>query len=511
MTTRRQFLSQSTAAGALAGLVGLNPLYAAASGGPKIRFYGSTQQVSGSCHLLECSQGLYLVDCGLFMGDIGDSDKENRELPFDPKQVKALFLTHAHTDHNGRLPFLYAKGFRGPVYCTDATRDLSKTMLDLSASLGKDDEAGPLFTAKDVKGLLGLVETVPYNEKIEKDGMTFRYTDAGHILGSAMVEVWIDGKKLLFSGDMGPTHTPILCQPTQHFGADAVLFESTYGPVPHEVVSYEAFGQRIREVTQRGGSVLLPTFAMHKTQCLVYTLHEMVKQGILDRNLPIYSDSGSAHTISATYDKYDRYFDSGAMNTLQQNKGTLFYHGKYREVRADQSLKSHADGPAVYISTSGMLDHASAPKHLFLMANDPKNAVFIVGYQAPGSVGKQLLDGKRDIEIPWEEPGPKGYTREMRPVHVACEVSKQSGFSSHARGEQILNWLHKFEQVGQVFVVHGEPDSSQGMADCARQMGLDAIAPKRGDAFTITGERHKPTPPPVLKEAPKADPKPVDQ
>ena len=211
------------------------------------------------------------------------------------------------------------------------------------------------------------------------------------------------------------------------------------------------------------------------------------------------------------YDKYDRYFDSGAVNTLQQNKGTLFYHGKYREVRADQSLKSHADGPAVYISTSGMLDHASAPKHLFLMANDPKNAVFIVGYQAPGSVGKQLLDGKRDIEIPWEEPGPKGYTREMRPVHVACEVSKQSGFSSHARGEQILNWLHKFEQVGQVFVVHGEPDSSQGMADCARQMGLDAIAPKRGDAFTITGERHKPTPPPVLKEAPKADPKPVDQ
>jgi metallo-beta-lactamase family protein len=204
--------------------------------------------VSGSCHLLETSKGLFLVDCGLFFpGEGDDSDSLNQTFPyFSPTDIKAVFLTHAHIDHNGRLPLLYDKGFRGPVYSTDCTRDLSAIMLNMTVGIAEANENSPRLYGRDaVDGVLRLMQTVPYDTWVERHGVGFQFTEAGHILGSAMVEVRADGKKVLFSGDMGNEFAPLLRRPARHSEADLVLVESTYGPSCRVPVDFRSFGERV--------------------------------------------------------------------------------------------------------------------------------------------------------------------------------------------------------------------------------------------------------------------------
>jgi len=509
MTTRRDFLRIS-AAGTLATIFPSAGYAVGPTQVPRITFYGSTRQVSGSCHLLETSHGLFVIDCGLFISDVPDPAAENRDLPFDPKEVKAIFLTHAHTDHNGRLPFLYKKGFRGPIYCTDASRDLTEIMLNLSASLGELDEE-PLYDQKDASGVLRLLKVIPYNRKFEAEGLTVRYTDAGHILGSAMVELWVDGRKLLFSGDMGPDHSPILCKPTQHYGADAVLVESTYGPSPRSFVSYEEFGKKIATVLERGGSVLIPSFAIHKTQIIIYVLHQLIEDGLLPKDVPIFSDSTTAQKCTAIYDAYAEYHDAQA-RAFAGKRNTLFYRNRYREGRVADVLKTHNAGPAIYISTSGMLSYAAAPQHLAVMASDPKNAVFIPGYQAPGTTGRELLDGKKRVTLNLDEFVNGERRPNKKEVDIRLEVDRVSGFSSHAVGEQILEWVHHFERVGPVYVVHGDEERSVGLAAKLQEMKVESLAPKRNDTFVVKGDRVKPGEVPKLEKLDKpAAPAVVDK
>ena len=497
VNTRRRFLKTTSAAG-LAALAAGVPADATVRRrkNPTLTFYGAAGRVSGSCHLLETSKGLYLVDCGLFMSDTPDRDAKNAEFPFDPREVQAVFLTHAHTDHNGRLPLLVKQGFGGPIYCTDATRDLNRVMLRSSLEVG-EEEAVNLYGRADQQKSFGLVEAVSYNKKVSAGGLEVRYTDAGHILGSAMIEVWADGRKILFSGDMGPDSAPILCSPAQHKDADAVLFESTYGAVARQEIDYTEFGERVAAVVNRGGSVLIPSFALHKTQTLIHLLHALKADGTVPADVPVFCDSASAQSSTEIYDAYPQYYDAAAQAARYDRGGSLFYRPGYYEARDDDTLLTHGKEPAVYISTSGMLDHAAAPKHLARMAEDPNNAVFIVGYQAPGTVGYGVRNGDSPVKLPIEERGePTKY--EVRDLKL--EVDTLTGFSSHAKGGQILDWLGGFESVGPAYVVHGDPDRAEEMASESKKMGVEAVAVKEGDSFEVTGERFAPGPAPTLPE-----------
>jgi metallo-beta-lactamase family protein len=319
-----------------------------------------------------------------------------------------------------------------------------------------------------------------------------------------MVEVWADGVKVLFGGDMGPDTAPILCRPAQHYEADAVLVESTYGPTPREEVSYEDFGRRVMKVIARGGSVLIPSFAVHKTQLLIHLFHRLARDKVVDPKVPVFSDSSTAQRVTALYDQYKEYYDAEA-----RAAGGLFYRNGYRDAKPAETLACRE--PAVYLSTSGMLQHAVSPKHLHRLAGDPKNAVFLVGYQAPNSLGRKLLEGARKVDVPWEELGPGGLTGELRPTEVKLQVEAVGGFSGHARGQQILEWLHNFRGVGAVFVVHGGAGRAAGLAEAAKQMGLNARAPQRGESFEVGSRRVKAGPVPKLAGPGPAGPDSVDR
>jgi metallo-beta-lactamase family protein len=506
--SRREFCVRAGAVAA--GFVGGGILFGRRP--PRVTFCGAAQRVSGSCHLLETARGLFLVDCGLFFpGEGDDADALNQSFPyFTPRDIKAVFLTHAHIDHNGRLPLLYEKGFRGPVYCTDGTRDLSAVMLNMTAGIAEGNEDAPRLYGRDaVVGVLGLMQTVPYDTRTVRHDMEFQFTEAGHILGSAMVEVWADGRKLLFSGDMGNEFAPLLRRPARHRDADLVLVESTYGPTRRLPVDFKNFGEQVMRVIAGGGSVLLPAFVLHKTQALIFIINRLKSEGVIDPRVPVFSDSSTAKEVTKIYHRYDSYYHDQA-----KSFGEPFYRSRYFEVGVTESLNTHGREPAIYVASSGMLDHAAAPKHLWRMASDPRNAVIVVGWQAPKSLGKKLLGtkGGEKVQVPWEERDRAGIHRELREVAIHLAVSEwKPGFSSHASGEQILDWLQGFDRVGTVCVVHGEPANAAGVAQKAGEMGLNAVAVGMGECLKVRSGQVRPGPVPQLSAPSSPALAPTDQ
>ena len=452
---------------------------------PKVTFFGAAGMVSGSCYLMETGYGDVLIDCGLFFGEKGSNEEKlNAEFNFDPKKIKALFLTHAHLDHLGRIPQLFSKGFKGDVFTTEVTRKLSLQMLSMGKQIQKTTMENAAFNQTSVSKALNSFISIPYGLKVDLEGASFRFTEAGHILGSAMVEIWSNGKKVLFSGDMGPDNAPLIRLPEKHTEADLVLVESTYGASAKKNSDFNGFGKKIRQTIERGGDVLIPAFVLHKTQTLIYVLHTLKRSGIIPKDVPIICDSKTAQNINKIYNTYTEFFKKNVYFSNAE-----FLKENLKELSSKESLdfKKNNSSPVIYISASGMLDFANAPRHLCRMAENPINSVILVGYQSPYSNGGKILSSPPPVSM--KLPSYKNFSDETEeiPIKIPQEniIKWSNGFSSHASGQQITEWIKGFQRIGEVAVVHGEKDKSFDLANKIKEMGVSAFVPTLGQSHMI--------------------------
>lgn len=450
----------------------------------KIKFCGASMGVTGSCHLISTDAHKILLDCGQFQGG-KEMEKLNYEpFPFDAKEVECMILSHAHIDHCGRIPLLVKRGFKGAIYCTDATADLLEVMLKDSAHIHEKDAewqtrknartgkppVEPLYTMKDAENALKLVKPVLYDQLIElNDTMRIVLNDAGHILGSAITELWIDEgettSKIVFSGDLGVEDRPILRNPVKIKKADYVIMETTYGNRLHPAnsTSIDELIHITLKTVERGGSVIIPSFAVGRTQELIYQFNRFYEQHkeyqkALE-NVNVYIDSPMATTATEVFKKNAQVFDEETRNYILSGDNPLdFKNLKFTRNSADSQMLNSDTSAKIIISASGMCEAGRIRHHLKHNLWDAKNSIVFVGYQAEGTLGRTLLQGATEVKLFGET------------VSVNAEIHNLQGFSGHADQRGLLDWLGGFQvKPKQIFLVHGELDSKQDFAEKIRQ------------------------------------------
>lgn len=459
-----------------------------------ITFWGAAGQVTGSSHLVELHGRRVLLDAGLFQGRRAESDRLNREEPFDPRQLDAVILSHAHIDHAGRLPLLAARQFTGPIHATPATRDLCAVMLADSAHIQESDfrwlqkkgRAGPLatplYTLHDVLTVQELMHGHPYRKEFRVDGAGFRATfhDAGHILGSASVELQGERSgdpRILFSGDIGRWGQPIIRDPSPPKGpVDTLIIESTYALKSHDTLAGAGsnLGDLVRRVADRRGKLLVPSFALGRTQELVYALHELLHAGAIPE-IPIYIDSPLALEATDVFRMHPEIWDD--TEQFIRSDARIFDHHLVRFVRSvDESKSLNAmPGPMIIIAASGMAESGRILHHLINHAGNPANAVAFVGFQAEGTLGRRIRDGAETVRILGEE------------VTVRAEVVVIDGYSAHADRDELRRWLRALGgPVRRAFCVHGEPEALAAMATLLREEGVGEVhVPRHGERVDL--------------------------
>ena len=463
----------------------------------KIQFCGATTGVTGSCHIIRTENHNVMLDCGQFQGGKAQDAMNREEFPFDPKEIEAVVLSHAHIDHCGRLPLLVKRGYDGPIYCTSATADLLKVMLEDSAYIHEKDaewdtkrslRAGgepvePLYTIEDADKALSLVRPVEYDQLIEiNSDIRIVFNDAGHILGSAITEIWVkengEETKIVFSGDLGMMERPILKDPTIIKKADVVIMESTYGNRlhPDNAMDVKKLIDIIVKTTERGGSVVIPSFAVGRTQELLYELNKFYDEHTeyddkLDK-VNVYIDSPMATTATEVFRRNTQVFDEEAREYIVSGDDPLDFKNLHFTRSTDDSKSLNMNNvPKVIISASGMCEAGRIRHHLKHHLWDPKSSVVFVGYQAVGTLGRALLEGKKDISLFGEV------------IHVEAEIYNLEGFSGHADQKGLMAWISGFEQKPhQVFLVHGEEDSKEALAALIREKLRMNVIPVMGNS-----------------------------
>lgn len=466
----------------------------------KITFLGATHEVTGSCTYLEVNGHKFLVDCGM---EQGVNVFVNEDIPVPPSEIECVLLTHAHIDHSGKLPWLYKYGFRGSVYATEATCNLCNIMLRDSAHIQefeaewqnrKAQRAGksgyePLYTMADAEGVIRKLRPVPYGERIQVlDGVDIAFTDVGHLLGSGSIEVWMrEGdveKKMVFSGDIGNHDRPILRDPQPTLEADYVMIESTYGNRYHEKHEEEQdYVRQLADVIQRtldrGGNVVIPSFAVGRTQEILYFIRQIKEDGLVRGHdgFKVYVDSPLANEATSVFVQSDRnYFDDNMRALLDAGKNPLFFPGLEISVSSDESKAINFDmSPKVILSASGMCEAGRIRHHLKHNLWRKESTILFVGYQAVGTLGRSIYEGTKQVKLFGEEIG------------VSAQIDTLAGISGHADKEGLLKWINSFEKKPSlVFVNHGEDESCKSFAECLeKENGFRAVAPYSGTIYDL--------------------------
>lgn len=469
----------------------------------KLTFIGAAHEVTGSCHYIEACGKHMLVDYGM---EQGTNYFENAELPVPEAQIDYVLLTHAHVDHSGMLPLLYAKGFRGQVFMTKATADLCGIMLRDCAHIQMHEaewknrkarrHSGtepyePIYTMEDADGIIRHLVPCEYNSKIQLcEGIEVRFTDVGHLLGSSSIEVWLTEenitKKIVFSGDIGNKNQPLIKDPTKTAEADYVVMESTYGDRMHEASRLDYVKELaavIQETFDKGGNVVIPSFAVGRTQEVLYFLRKIKEEGLVigHDGFPVYVDSPLAVEATGIFDKNKMdCFDEEALELIRKKINPIAVPGLRLSITSDESKEiNFEDTPKVIISASGMCEAGRIRHHLKHNLWRPECTILFVGYQANGTLGRAIVEGAQEVKLFGET------------IEIRAQIRKITGLSGHADKAGLIEWLEGFEEKPKrVFVVHGEDSVCKSFVECLKmEHGQKAYAPYSGTCFNLMSNK----------------------
>ena len=475
----------------------------------KITFLGATKIVTGSNFLVEAAGKKFLVDCGLYQGKAELEEQNYREFDYNPAEIDFMLLTHAHIDHSGRIPKLYNDGFKGPIYAHKATCDLCQIMLPDSGHIQEMEAEwknkkrirkgqptrGPLYTAEDALKCMEIFVPVKYDEIIQvSENIYVRFNDAGHMLGSSTIEIWAkeDGKetKAVFSGDLGNNDIPLLSEPTMIDKCDYLVMESTYGSRLHirNDQKAELFLKIVSETIDNGGTVVIPSFAVGRTQEILYEINK-IKENRHDEEflreyrtlmkVPVYVDSPLAISATQVFKENMDLFEDEVKEEMERGNNPLEFPGlKFTQTADESKALNESDEPSIIISASGMCDVGRIKHHLKHNIWNPKSTILFVGYQAPGTLGYEIVNGAKKVTIFGEE------------FAVNARIEYIEGYSGHADQEGLMNFVYSFyNKPKHIFLVHGEEESQEVLRNkILENTGIGVTIPEYGETYQLDDE-----------------------
>lgn len=475
----------------------------------KITFLGATKIVTGSNFLVEAAGKKFLVDCGLYQGKAELEEQNYREFDYNPAEIDFMLLTHAHIDHSGRIPKLYNDGFKGPIYAHKATCDLCQIMLPDSGHIQEMEAEwknkkrirkgqptrGSLYTAEDALKCMEIFVPVKYDEIIQvSENIYVRFNDAGHMLGSSTIEIWAkeDGKetKAVFSGDLGNNDIPLLSEPTMIDNCDYLVMESTYGSRLHirNDQKAELFLKIVSETIDNGGTVVIPSFAVGRTQEILYEINK-IKENRHDEEflreyrtlmkVPVYVDSPLAISATQVFKENMDLFEDEVKEEMERGNNPLEFPGlKFTQTADESKALNESDEPSIIISASGMCDVGRIKHHLKHNIWNPKSTILFVGYQAPGTLGYEIVNGAKKVTIFGEE------------FAVNARIEYIEGYSGHADQEWLMNFVYSFyNKPKHIFLVHGEEESQEVLRNkILENTGIGVTIPEYGETYQLDDE-----------------------